>query len=109
MKKSRTTLHFSVSHFSVWRLKRWSKLRRSFVPVRFRGPEFVLFIFLAFRLIVGENDDRFFFNDPRLQFLILKNSFQCLFDGHINQFNSEPILFTSTAVTDYCGLHFSAA
>src|SRR5262249_41905569 len=87
MKKSRTTLHFSVSHFSVWRLKRWSKMRRSFVPVRFRGTVFILLIIIAVSLIVGGDDDRLLFDDPRLQFLILKNSLQCLFDGHIIQFD----------------------
>src|SRR5262245_32667503 len=68
---------------------RW---RRSFFSIGFWRPEFVLFIFLAFRLIVRENDDHFFFHEPRLQFLLLKNNLQCLFEGHISQFNAEPVL-----------------
>src|SRR5262245_18261205 len=68
---------------------RW---RRSFFFIGFWGPEFVLFIFLAVRLIVRENDDRFFFHEPSLQFLLLKNNLQCFFEGHISQFNAEPVL-----------------
>src|SRR5262245_44195562 len=68
---------------------RW---RRSSFFIGFWGPEFVLFILLAFRLIVRENDDRFFFHEPSLQFLLLKNNLQCSFEGHISQFNAEPVL-----------------
>src|SRR5262249_41700036 len=68
---------------------RW---RRSLFFIGFWGPEFVLFILLAFRLIVRENDDRFFFHESRLQFLRLKNNLQCSFEGHISQFNAEPVL-----------------
>src|SRR6266511_2155323 len=68
---------------------RW---RRSFFSIGFWGPEFVLFIFLVFRLIVPVNNDRFFFHDPRLQFLLVKNKLQSLFGGHISQFNAETII-----------------
>jgi hypothetical protein len=44
--------------------------RRSLVSIRFSRPEFVLLVFLMVCLIVWENDDRFFFNDPRLQFAL---------------------------------------